>query len=105
MCQNRLSVRLFTFKTLFFRSNAITIFVFIMKLPPSNLICGVFLSAISLLKKEKMNNTCIFIDISAGLITRPFPSVGLSVAGVDRAKLGFYLFRSILFIVAIVISI
>ena len=52
-----------------------------------------------------MNNTCIFIDISAGLITRPFPSVGFLVAGLDRAKFGFYLFQSILFIFAIVISI
>ena len=44
-----------------------------MKLPPSNLICRFFLGAISLSKKEeKMNNTFIFTDISAGLITGHF---------------------------------
>ena len=33
------------------------------------------------------------------------PSVGFSVAGLDRAKLGVYQFQSFLFIVVIVISI
>ena len=33
------------------------------------------------------------------------PSVGVSVAGLDRAKLGVYQFQSFLFIVVIVISI
>ena len=33
------------------------------------------------------------------------PSVGFSVAGLDRAKLGFYQFQKVLFIVVIVISI
>ena len=33
------------------------------------------------------------------------PGVGLSVAGLDRAKCGFYRFQSFLFIVVIVISI
>ena len=33
------------------------------------------------------------------------PGIGFSVAGLDRAKFGFYRFQSFLFIVVIVISI